>query len=103
MDDINVDFLDFPGITEDDLLEGSNLDKSVKHSPEEKPDYLDRKNNDVTFDGGTPISNRTEDENKKKNNDNKQKNEEKKKEEENKKNSKKDDLEELLSDDDSLK
>ncbi len=77
VDDINVDFLDFPGITEDDLLEGSNLDKSVKHSPEEKPDYLDRKNNDVTFDGDTPTSNRTKEENKNKEiiklNDNKQK------------------------------
>ena len=64
--DINDKFLVFPGITKDDLLEGSNLDKSVKHSAEEKPDYLDRKNNDVTFDGDTPTSNRTKEENKNK-------------------------------------
>ena len=111
--DVNDTFLDFPEITKDELLKGSNLDESGNHSPKEKPEYPDRqktKNEDVTFDWDTPILNGTEDENKKKKkkimnlNDNIQKKkEEKKKEEENKKNSKKDDLDELLSDDDSLK
>ncbi len=108
--DVNDKFLVFPGITREELLEGSNLDKSVKHSPEEKPDIQKTKNGDDTFDGVTPNSDGTEyeDENKKKKkkiilNDNiqKKKKEEKKKEEKNKKNSKKDDFDGLLLDDDS--
>ena len=47
--DINDKFLVFPGITKDDLLEGSNLDKSVKHSAEEKPKNPDsqKKDNEI--------------------------------------------------------
>ena len=47
--DINDKFLVFPGITKDNLLEGSNLDKSVKHSPEEKPEnrHSQKKDNEI--------------------------------------------------------
>ena len=47
--DINDKFLVFPGITKDNLLEGSNLDKSVNHSPEEKPKNPDsqKKDNEI--------------------------------------------------------
>ncbi len=38
---INDHFFVFPGITKDDLLEGSNLDESGNHSPEEKPEYTE--------------------------------------------------------------
>ena len=63
--DVNDTFLDFPEITKDELLKGSNLDESGNHSPKEKPEYPDRqktKNEDVTFDGDVPILNGTEDE-----------------------------------------
>ena len=47
--DINDKFLVFPGITKDDLLEGSNLDKSGNHSPEEKPEnrHSQKKDNEI--------------------------------------------------------